>query len=441
MTMPLGTGKGNWSMAEINANFKPIFEGRSKTMYSTLNAMEGSIKKKFTFTGKEKNIETHLSFSGGFGARLLPKANNSKMENQNITAKKVYGRALVDREGLKAASNSKGSYQQYLKFPISKTVENYTNQCGRITFGDGTGILGRGDGATNVSGSGAENSPYVVVISEASFDESSWEEKSFVQYVSGLAAFPANTGGAMEGGDALTNILEVVEVIASTRTVKLIGVSSALTALSGAGPVPSTGGFCMQRSYNGEPTGLEKILMTQTDAGSGALVDGVNSLYGIGIQRRWKATAVDAGASGLLKDMINEAMLKTAHVFGDEPDMIVCRYNQFQKLLAQLEDQKVINIPNKNLKGHIGFSGIEYVSSTGKSIKIMVNRFAKADKVYLLNSKYLERLHRPDFGWFDEDGTVFLRTTDEDSYEARYGGYWEHVAVPTAHAVIHNLAK
>lgn len=432
MALPNATGKGNWSMDEINDNFKPTFEGRSKTLYSTYDPLEGAIKKNFSFTGKEKNIETHLSFAGGFGSRLLPKANNSSMDNQKITAKKVYGRALVEREGLKAASNSQGAYQKYLKFPTMKTVENYTNQCGRINFGDGYGILGRGDAATNVSGTGAEVSPFVVVISAASWKDTNWEEKSFIQYVTGLAAFPANTGGAMEGADALTNILEVTEVIASTRTIKLIGVSAALTALSGVGPVPATAGFCMQRSYStskGEPEGLTGVLMATS-----------GSLYDIPVQRRWQAGQLNAGASGILTDMINEAFLERQHVFGESMNMIVCRYNQYQKILAQLEDKKTIMIQNVNLKGHLGFEGIEYVNSMGKKCSIVCNRHADADKVYLLNTKYINRLHRPDFGWFDEDGTVFLRTTDEDSYEARYGGYWQNVIVPTAHSVIHNLA-
>lgn len=430
MALPLATGKGNWSMAEINANFKPTFDSRSKNMYSDKDPLEGQIKKKYTFSGSDKKIETHLSFAGGFGARKLPKANNSKMENQVITAKKVYQRALVDREGLKAASNSQGSYQQYLKMPIKKAVENYRNQSGRITFGDGSGILGRGDAATAVTGLGTEASPYIVTISAASWNDAAWEEKSFVQYVSGLAA--DNSGGAVEGGvDALTNILEVVLVDVVAKKVHLTGVSPALAALvAGPASLPATSGFAHQRSYGGEPTGLESVLMATT-----------GQLYGIDVQRRWKATQIDAGGSGLLVDMLNEGMLKTDHTFGESPNMIVCRFNQYQKLLAQLEDKKTIKIENKNVKGHLGFEGIEYVSSTGKKCSIVTNRHAKFDKVYMLNTDYIERLHRPDFGWFDEDGTVFLRSQDEDEYEARYGGYWEHVMVPTAHAVIYNLAE
>lgn len=426
--LPNASGKGNYSIAELNANFKPLFEERSKNMYSTTDVLEGRIKKRFDFVGSEKNVETHLSFSGGFGARLLPKANNSLMENQKIIAKKVYGRALVDREGLKAASSSQGAYKQYLKFPIKKTVENYVNQCGRILFGDGSGILGRGDGATNVTGAGTFANPYVVTFSQATWKRHNFHKKAFVQLVTGLAALPSNLGGAMEGGDTTAHFLEVVEVEDATRKVKLVGTSPALAALAGSSPLPTTSGFCMQRSYLGEPTGLGEALMKTS-----------GTFQNIAIQTEWKAGKLDANGQGIITDMINEMMLQRQDEFGEEPNMIVCRFNQYQKILAQLEDKKVYNLPNKNVKGHLGFEGIEYVCATGKKISIVTHRHADADKVYLLNDAYIERLHRPDFGWFEEDGTVFLRTS-EDEYEARYGGYWEHLIVPTAHAVIHNLA-
>ena len=165
-----------------------------------------------------------------------------------------------------------------------------------------------------------------------------------------------------------------------------------------------------------------------------------DTFQGIEVQRRWMAGKLDAKGSGIMTDMINEVFLERSHVFGEEMNMIVCRYNQYQKILAQLEEKKTIMIQNVNVKGHLGFKGIMYTTSEGKEVAIVTNRFADADKVYCLNTKYINRLHRPDFGWFDEDGTVFMRETDEDQYEARYGGYWEHAFVPTAHAVIENLA-
>ncbi len=121
------------------------------------------------------------------------------------------------------------------------------------------------------------------------------------------------------------------------------------------------------------------------------------------------------------------------------PTMIMMGYEQYQNFLALLEDQKVYNLPNKNLKGHVGFEGIEYVSN-GTKIGIFIDRFADEDKVYFLNDSRIECHHRPGFGWFDDDGTVFLRLQDDDAYGARYGGYYENFIVPTGHGFLHNLA-
>lgn len=418
-----------FSLQETSGLFLTLFEERSANMYNSFNVLEGRQKKTYNFVGKQMNLETQLSFSGGVGAKLLPRANTSTVEQQVVTAKKVYGRTLVDRESLKAASSTKGAFQKFMAYPVKKTVESYMRNCSRILFGDGSGILGRGDGATDVTGNGSEATPYLVYIRESDWNVANWEERDFVQYVSGMNAGD-NLGGTAEGGDAVTNLLEVVSVNPATREIGLVGTSAALAALAGGpDPVPTNSGFCMQRSYLSEPLGLRGTIPVST-----------GSLYGIPVQRRWQGFNLAAAGAGLITDQMNEVMLNVERVFGEVPNMICMNYNQIQKLLAQLEDQKVYNLPNKNLKGALGFTGIEFMSTRGP-IGIFTDRFCDEDKVYFLNDKYMKRVHRPDFGWFDDDGTVFLRANDEDEYEARYGGYFENVIVPTAHGAITGLSK
>jgi hypothetical protein len=418
-----------FSLTDTSAMFLTLFEGRSANMYNSENVLEGRIKKNYKFVGKQMNLETQLSFAGGVGAALLPVANTSKVEQQVVTAKKVYARCLVDRESLKAASSSKGAFQTFLGYPIKKTVESYMRNLSRVNFGDGTSILGRGDGSTAVTGAGTTGSPYLVYIRESDWKLANWEEKDYVQYVSGLGASD-NLGGSAEGGTSTTNLLEIVAIDPDLRKISLVGVSTALAALvAGPAPVATTSGFAMQRSYLSEPNGLGNVLMATS-----------GTLYGITVQRRWQASQVDAEGAGLITDMLNEVMLKVEKTFGKVPNMLVMNYNQFQKLLAQLEDQKVYNLPNRNVKGSLSFSGVEFMSTRG-AVGIFTDRFCDEDKVYALNDNFISRTHRPDFGWFKDDGTVFLRAADLDEYEARYGGYFDNVIVPTAHGVIHSLAK
>ena len=418
-----------YSIAEQTGLFLTLFKNRSQNMYNSANVLEGRIKKSNDFVGKQMNVETQLSFAGGYGAKLLPQGNPSLVEQAVITAKKHYSRVFVDREGLKAASSSKGAFQTYLGFPIKKTVEDFMRNCSRMLFGDGSGILGRGDGATNVTGAGTSVSPYVVTLRASDFNIANLEEKSIVQIVTGLNAGD-NLGGSAEGGDSVANLLTISAVNKAARQVSLVGTSAVLAALAGATPLATTAGLAPQRSYLAEAQGLSGVLMATS-----------GTLYGLTVQRRWQATQVDAGGSGIVVDMMNDVMLQVEQAFGESPNMIVCNYNQYRKILAQLEDQKRYNLPNKNVKGHMGFSGVEYMGTSG-SVGIFVDRFCPEDKIFFLNDKFVHRYHRPGgVEWFQDDKTVFLRTVDEDVLEARYGGYFENFITPTAHGVLHNLAK
>lgn len=418
-----------FSISEQTGLFLTLFKNRSTNMYNSANVLEGRIKKSNDFHGKQMNIETQLSFAGGYGAKLLPQGNPSLVEQAVITAKKHYSRVFVDREGLKAASSSKGAFQTYLAFPVKKTVEDYMRNMSRILFGDGSGVLARGAGATNVSGAGTSASPYVVVMRASDWNIANVEEKSIVQIVTGLAAGD-NTGGAAEGGDSVTNLLTIVAVNKATRAISLVGTSSHLAGLTGSAPLATTTGLVPQRSYLAEAQGLSGVLMKTS-----------GTLYGLTVQRRWQATQVDAGASGIVVDMMNDVMLQVEQSFGEAPNMIICNYNQYRKILAQLEDQKRYNLPNKNVKGHLGFSGVEYMGTSG-SVGIFVDRFCPEDKIFFLNDKHIHRYHRPGGAeWFQDDKTVFLRTVDEDVLEARYGAYMENFITPSAHGVLFNLAK
>lgn len=420
---------GKFSLTETSGLFLTKFQARSINHFNSQNVMDGTIKKRFDYTGKQMNIETELSFSGGVGAKLLPVANTSVVEQAVITAKKIYARTVVDRESLKAASSTEGAFQKFMAYPVKKTVESYARNSSRILFGDGSGILCRGAGATNVTGAGTTGSPYLVTLRASDWNSANLEEQDYVQVVSGMNAGD-NLGGSAEGGDAITNLLLVQAVLPATLQVQLVGTSPVLAALvAGPAPFPTTSGLCMQRSYLAEPQGLRGVTMATS-----------GSLYNIAVKRRWQSTQVDAGGQGVVVDALNDVILQVERAVGVPPKMLMMNYNQMRKILAQLEDQKVYNLPNKNLKGAASFKGVEIMTSRG-AIGMFVDRFCDEDKIYFLNDEHITRYHRPDFGWFDDDGTVFLRTVDEDSYEARYGGYFENLIDPTFQGVLHNLAK
>jgi hypothetical protein len=403
-------------MADFNLTnssnlFKIKYAKLSENVYNSATVLLGRVNKTYDFVGKQKFQAIPTGFSGSVGSGTLPTAYISPVEGAVLTAKKVYGVCTVDREAIQAASSDEGAFVRQTKFSVQKTVESFMRNANRIWFGDGTGSLGRGDGARNVSGTGTAGDPYVVVLN-TDWVEANFEENDYVNY------------------DAETSLLLVDEVIPSTRQIKLVGTSVGLAALTGVGPVLVTKYFHMQGSRNNDPLGIKGVL----DATS-------STLYGVTVARRWQAYQVAAGGAGITTDMMNKDILSIEKRCGKLPTMAMTSYTQFAKILNLLEDQKTYNLPARSeaLKGQISFKGVEIMTSSGP-IPLFVDRFCQNDRLYYLNDNFMTSVHRPGFGWFDDDGTVFLRDSGADTYSARYGGYYENYIVPSFHGVRTGLA-
>lgn len=390
-----------FSLTTASNLFKIKYGKLSENTYNSANVLLGRVKKDFNFTGKRMDIAVPTSFAGGVGSGSLPTANFAAVEDAIITSKKMYSVIQIDRESIKAASQNEGAFVELTKYSVQKGVESWMRNMSRSLFNDGTGALGTIQ-AGGVSGAG----PWQVVISAATWKEANFEEKDYVNLTGALSA-----------------VFEITAVVPATRTVTIAAISGSYTPV--AGDV-----IYMQNSINADPSGLKGVL----DATSG-------TQYGITVGRRWQAGAqVAAGGAGLTTDLMNQVMLEVQRKSGKVPNLIMCSFTQYRKLLNVLEDQKqyIVEPRSPELVGKVSFRGVEFMSSAGP-VGVFPERFIEDDRMYFLNDNFIQLYHRPDFGWFDDDGSVFLRTTG-DAYEARYGGYLEAYIVPPFHGVISGLA-
>ena len=389
-----------YSLTTASNIFKRTYGPLSENTYNSYNVLLGRTKKNYNFVGDNKYLGQPLSFSGGVGSGSLPTANVADYGQIQIAAEKVYGVAEYDREAIKASSSSEGAFVEGIKEVTKKCVESYMRNMSRILFNDGTGALGTID-TGGVSGAG----PWVCIISAATFKEANWEENDYVNVAAGSALF------------------EITSVVPSTRAITLAAVSGSQTPAQGEV-------IYMQGSKDNDPLGLKGVC----DATSG-------TLYNITVQRRWQSHQKAAASAGLTTDLMNECMLEVQRKSGKVPNLIITSFKQFRKLLNLLEDQKqyVIEPRSKDLQGKVSFKGVEFMSAAG-AVGVFPERFCDDDRMYFLNDSYIETHHRPDFGWFDDDGTVFLRKASSDAYEARYGGYLQNVIIPTFQGVMTGLA-
>ena len=393
-----------FNLTDQSALFKTKFGKLSENAYNSANVLLGTIKKEYQFVGEDMKVAVPTFFAGGVGSGSLPTANPASAAKATLLAKKVYAVTEIDREALKASQGNEGAFVEAMKWNVQKTVEAFNRNASRILFGDGTGALGSFSG----NATGTATNP-VITITSASWVEGHWEENDYVN---------VNT---------LPSVFRVDTVNPTTKVINLTRISGSdnLTTI-GAG----THTVYMQNSKDNDPLGLKGVC----DANS-------STLYGVTVGRRWQSIQINAGNAGISEDIMNELVVKQVERCGKSPKILITSYTQYRKIMNFLEDKKIYKVEPRaeNLKGKIAFSGVEYITDAGP-IGIFADRMCPADRMYGLNTDFIYSHHRPDFGWFDDDGTVFLRKANDDAYEARYGGYYQNYIIPTFQGVVTNLA-
>jgi hypothetical protein len=422
----------SWTYTASNeTNLMKIKYGKLiEKQFAQDNVLFGRVKKMESFVGKQVDRPIIQSIGGGVSAGSLPTANESKTALATITSKKLYAACSVDRETMKAAKKDEGSFVRMTSFPVKMSTKAFNRNLERMitrksadgTIGNGA-LIGGNASNSNVTGAGSSGCPYVINFSNAS------------------TYFPAEFQ-AIEVGDILhvnseTSELEVVDISEtvasgySTGSISVVGTSTRLAALAGSGPFAAADYLFMQQSKGNELTSIGDAI----SASSG-------SLYGVPSGRRWQAYQKAAGGAALSTDLMNDVVINMIRQSGEAPNLILMGHHQYTKFLNLLEDQKVYNLParDKKFKGQVSFSAIEYISPKGV-IPVVMSRFLDSDEVYFLNDNHIEMHLRPGgFEWFDEDGTVFLRNSSSDVYDARYGGYGQLFVNPHFQGYLSGLA-
>lgn len=357
------------------------------------------MKKTVDFVGNQHKFPVQTTFSGSNSFGSLPDTNVSNDETVLVTDKSCYGRLRVDRRTMKKAVKDKGAFVQGTRTFVQRTVESFTRQMERALLGDGT--LG------TMSATSGTN-PYTLTISDATWIEANWEEKEYI-----------NLGTS-------TDQFEITSVDVDNKQITV-------TRNDGSTAPGATDIVYLQKSKDNEPTGF----MTVVDATS-------STLYNITVARRWQSYQKTLSNSETIShELLNEAVLEMERKTGRIPTHMWASYTQYRKFKNQREDLKRFTLRprDKRFKDLVSFSGVSFDADAG-DIPMMPHRYVPEDRVYLMNmdKDNMRLFQAPGWGWFDEDGTVFLRMADDDAYEARYGGYGELYINPALQGKIDGLS-
>lgn len=410
----------NFNLTDISDAFKERYQGVMVDQYNNSTILWAKIKKSFDFVGKKVYRSVGLSNGSGFGTGNLPSVSNdsASYDQAEISHKKIYSVVEIDRLAMKAGKNAEGFFDvSSMKHVAQRAVSSLQRNMERILFGNADGLLYTGNASnSNVTGIGTAADPYDLLMNG---DATSMVWANFEE-------------GDLVNINTETTNLSIQKVIktSGSEQLELVGTSSRLATLSTANPFTTTDKIYAQGSKDNDPAGLELINATS------------GTSFGIShTNRRWRGASIAASGAAISEDLLNQLVLQIEEDSGKTPDMIVASYFQYRKIKDFMSDHKRIEVSprDERLVGKLSFSALEFMSASGP-IPVIANRFVKKDYCYALNTDHIEALHAPDFGWFDEDGTIFLRRDASDRYQARYGGYMQIFIEPHFHGCLTGLA-
>ena len=410
----------NFNLTDISDAFKERFVGPMIDQYNNNNVTWMKIKKSFNFLGKKEYRSLGLSNGVGIGSGSLPTASHdsASYDQAELTHKKVYSVVELDRLSMKAGKTSEGIFDvSALKHVAERAVKGLNRNMSRILFGNADGALYTGNASnSNVTGAGTAGDPYDLLMDG---DSTTIVWANFEE------------GDLVNINSETTNLsIQKVVKTSGSEQLELVGTSARLCTLSTSAGFGASDVVYLQGSKDNDPVGLEMIGNTS------------GTTYGVShTNRRFQGTSIAAGGAAVSEDLLNQLILDIEEESGETPDMIVASYYQFRKIKDFMSDHKRIEVlpRDERLVGKVSFSALQFMSASGP-IPIVADRFVKRDYVYALNTNKIEAVHAPDFGWFDEDGTIFLRRDASDQYQARYGGYLEIFIQPRFQGRLTGLA-
>ena len=161
------------------------------------------------------------------------------------------------------------------------------------------------------------------------------------------------------------------------------------------------------------------------------------------VGNRWQSAQIDASSAGISTDLINQLVSNVEFQAGESPDLIVTSYKQLRKIQNLLGDKlRYCAVSPRDpvfKKAGVNFSAVEWNTQKGP-VALVADRMCPDDHLFALNTDEIV-LHQAEAPkWFSEDGTVLLRSSSADAYEARYGFYGDLFVHPNAQGVIYGLA-
>jgi hypothetical protein len=354
--------------------------------------------------GRRVVYPVHLSRNVGTGARAesanLPTAGNQTYQDIIIPYKYNHGRIQLSAQVMKQSKSSRGAFEKAFDAEIMGAAKDVGRARNRQLFGAGTGIIAVV--AANVTSSTTVTLNNLFNIASGNSDRPA---KFFL--ANQIVAF-VTAGGTFDQVATISSVASNLQSIVLTAPVTLTAgefvVTASTTADNSLGPT----------GYNNEIMGL----LGQIDDGTY-----VNSYFNINrtTYPQMQSTRLSQNQGALTLDILQQLFDGVAQKGNGKLRTLVAHHTTRREYLNLLQtikryvNEKALN-PDGGWKGAaIGDSGLEF-----NQVPWLEDRDCPYGIIFGVDDSYYFRYVIEEGKWADEDGTILLRLSGSDDYEARF---------------------
>lgn len=386
-----------------DAILKDVYEGPLREQINQMTPLldyftDGNAKQR-KWEGRQVIVPFHKARNSGvkslaIDSGLLPNAGNQGTVDAKIPMKKAMGRIQLSADVIETTKTDEGSFIRALQMEQDFLVKDMARHRNRYLayFGQGT-LATVSSGAASATQALANPGNVTGTVNATRFFQ-----------IGDVVAFTDPTGVTLRGVRTITSISEpniTVDSSVTTTTNDLVSRGTTVGAT--------------EASFNAECMGILGLVDSTTYVSNLFSIDrsqAANAFYRANI----------ISSTGVLNpDVLNRGADNTEEVSGEKIDRWLCHYSVRREIWKLTEADRRYNVqPGNN-------GGASFDAGPSKSGDFFfAGRPGKADKDFAygtlvgISDGHLELYQLGKPGWADEDGTILLRTANQDQYEARY---------------------
>ena len=373
------------------------------------NPTMGLLPQKTVYEGKYVTVPFMIAANAAQGANFNTMYNNQtsgQYREFQIPLSKYYGFGCVDGLTAELSRTNKGAFEQAFKSELEACMIQYADNVSSLgIWGLGSGVRGTFTGNTGITTG-------VITLTYAT------------------DAIKFNLGMALQCFNAGTPIAAPGYVVAVNYSGGTITVSTSQFGAP-ANPVgwnaSATLSLAVIGDYNnlmlGIPAWIVGALPGQVRPGPTA-TSAQNTLFGVdrSVNPDWMAGVYLSLTNYSMKEAMIQALMQAKRIGGGKPDIIVCNDISHAELSKELEGQRQYI----DLEGPTGFTykAMTVMGSKGP-VGIVPDRYCPSATMFGLELDTLKLCSAGPLGrpLTYDDGISWFRSTDQDAYQLRYGGY------------------